>query len=352
MTKTILTLSLSIFFFLAAVFSGNAQSITINAGDMPSVNDIYVVNSVTPSPAIDPVPTGANFNWDFSALVSATQNTDTFKSLFGIGSIYAAAFIGSSYGVRSAQDINFGAFTMEKIYNLFKNSASKYEGSGQGAEINSIPTPMVFNPRDVIYKFPLDFGDADSASSEFSISVSTLITYRKFRTRVNVADGWGTLSIPTGTFNVLRVKSIVTDRDSIVINSFALPVVPTVTTEYKWLGKLQGEPLLQINAGQVGVTQVLYLENPVSGIGDVNGAGSAVTVYPNPAKTELRIKNSELRIENIEIYNLLGEKFSCEVIGSREPETVINISGLTEGVYFLKIISEKKIFYGKFTIVK
>src|SRR5436190_13936194 len=156
MKKTLLSISLTFCVLLAAVLSASAQ-ITIASTDMPSVNDMYLVNSATPLPSIDPVPTGTNFTWDFSALVSATQNTDTFKSLLAIQSIYAIAFVGSSYALRSAQDINLGAFTMTKIYNLFKNNASKYEGSGQGAEINSIPTPMIFNPRDLIYKFPLNF---------------------------------------------------------------------------------------------------------------------------------------------------------------------------------------------------
>src|SRR5262249_9543003 len=149
----------------------------------------------------------------------------------------------------------------------------KYEYSGQGAAINSIPTPMVYSPRDVVYRFPLSYGDTDSSESGFSINIPTLADYAKARKRVDEVDGWGTLMLPSGNFNVLRVKSTIYDRDSIALTALPVPVViPSTTIEYKWLGLQQGEPLLQINSNQTVVTQILYLENPVLGVDNVSGS--------------------------------------------------------------------------------
>jgi hypothetical protein len=250
--------------------------------------------------------------------------------------------------------VNLGAFTMTKIYNLYKNSASKYEGSGQGAEINSIPTAMVFNPRDLIYKFPLNFGDTDSSSTSFSITIPAVATYRKFRKRVNVVDGWGTLKLPAGDFNVIRVKSVVSDRDSVAITGIPIPpvVIPSTTIEYKWLGKLQGEPLLQINANQFAVTQVLYLQNPVVGIEDADGNISSFDVYPNPAKDQLAVRSLQLANCTIKIYDALGAEVFQTHISHLTAVTSIDISNLKEGIYFLKIVTEKNIAYKKFSVIR
>jgi hypothetical protein len=66
MKKHLLILSLTSFVLVATILSGSAQIIIDNT-DMPAVHDEYLVNSATPTPAIDPVPTGANFLWDFSS---------------------------------------------------------------------------------------------------------------------------------------------------------------------------------------------------------------------------------------------------------------------------------------------
>ncbi|MBK5284395.1 MAG: T9SS type A sorting domain-containing protein [Bacteroidia bacterium] len=347
---------LSFFLVLAALVNSTAQ-ITINSTDMPSVNNQFVVNSATPTPSINPVPTGANFNWDFSSLSSASQNTDTFTSLINIQSLYAFAFIGSSYALRSAQDISLGGqLTFSKIYNVYKNSSAKYEYSGQGAEINSIPTPMVYSPKDLVYKFPLNFGNTDSSSSGFTVTIPTLGAYGKSRKRVNVVDGWGTLVLPSGTYNVLRVKSTISDRDSIVITGFPFPIVlPSTTTEYKWLGTSQGEPLLQINAGLIGVTQVLYLANPV-GINETNELASSLLISPSPATDAVSVfyqskNNSE---NSVAVFNVQGEKVKVIFNGKEtgNAQHTFSVKGLPAGIYFLRIASDENVAYKKFAVTR
>jgi hypothetical protein len=65
-----------------------------------------------------------------------------------------------------------------------------------------------------------------------------------------------------------------------------------------------------------------------------------IMVYPNPAKDELRIENGEWRIENVELCDVLGRSVLSHT-ASRKPQTVINISHLPAGIYFVKIITEQ-----------
>jgi hypothetical protein len=75
------------------------------------------------------------------------------------------------------------------------------------------------------------------------------------------------------------------------------------------------------------------------GIGNYE-QGESFTVYPNPAKNELRIKNYELRITNIEVFDVYGRNVTPHT-AHRTPHTVLDISGLTSGVYFVRIMGEK-----------
>lgn len=324
---------------------------------MPSVNDVFVVNTATPAPNIDPVPTGANYTWDFSTLTNAQQHSDTFISILSIPSLYSLAFLGSSYAVRGFEDINLGVLTFADIYNVYKKSSTKYEYSGQGAEINSIPTPMVYSPKDVLYRFPLNYNDADSIESGFNITIPTLAEYAKARKRVNVVDGWGTLMLPSGNFSVLRIKSTIYDRDSIALTGLPIPVViPSTTIEYKWLGLQQGEPLLQINANQFAVTQVLYLENPVLGVNDISGSDFSFGIMPNPASTDMHVfYNKEKTGEtNIDILSIEGKQVKNIFSGTETPGTVHHsfcVNDMAEGIYVLRI-SGNKISYRKFAVVK
>jgi hypothetical protein len=60
-------------------------------------------------------------------------------------------------------------------------------------------------------------------------------------------------------------------------------------------------------------------------------------VYPNPTKSELRIENGDLKIENIQVFDIVGKLVSSFTVSSQSQEIVVNISQLADGLYFLKI---------------
>jgi hypothetical protein len=63
-------------------------------------------------------------------------------------------------------------------------------------------------------------------------------------------------------------------------------------------------------------------------------------VYPNPTKGEFTITNYELVITNIEIFDVYGKKLLSHS-AYRKPNTTLNISHLANGIYFLKIDTER-----------
>jgi hypothetical protein len=65
-------------------------------------------------------------------------------------------------------------------------------------------------------------------------------------------------------------------------------------------------------------------------------------IYPNPAINELRIQNAELRIENMAIYNSLGEKI-LGLIATSHQQAIIDVSGLAPGMYVVELKSGEKL---------
>jgi hypothetical protein len=88
-----------------------------------------------------------------------------------------------------------------------------------------------------------------------------------------------------------------------------------------------------------GISEVFVSEPS----GTPNNKIAFCALYPNPATKELRITNYELRIENVEIYDVYGRN-----VGTNQriyPDTdgvVINVSYLPAGIYFVKVIDENQ----------
>ncbi|MCL1850301.1 MAG: M6 family metalloprotease domain-containing protein [Bacteroidetes bacterium] len=75
----------------------------------------------------------------------------------------------------------------------------------------------------------------------------------------------------------------------------------------------------------------------------INEYEENITLFPNPTTGELRITNYELRIENVEIFDVYGKCHSSLVTRYEIGETVINISDLPAGLYFVKIYTQSGI---------
>ena len=78
-----------------------------------------------------------------------------------------------------------------------------------------------------------------------------------------------------------------------------------------------------------GITVVINTTN----INDVQP--NSLRVFPNPTTGQLRITNDELRMENYNIYNLMGQMVMQGELQGKT--TTINVETLPAGMYFLKI---------------
>lgn len=249
--------------FMLCTALANAQ-ITVNNTDMPVRGDTVrysVASTVDVASRLSQV--GTNQTWNFNDLRPASQNISSFKRASDVNAAYSFTFSGSSYGTEAA-NTSFGALLQASdVFVFFSNAANSYACDGRGFEVSGSPLPLTqtYSGKDVVYKFPLNFGNKDS-NTYISNSVNALIvTLNGGGKRVNTVDAWGSLTTPFGTFDCLRVKSQIITYDT--VRSSLLPIPFPITqnvTEYKWIAKGQKIPLLEIRvpSGGGGQTTINY----------------------------------------------------------------------------------------------
>ena len=72
---------------------------------------------------------------------------------------------------------------------------------------------------------------------------------------------------------------------------------------------------------------------------------SGITVFPNPATTEIKVQSSKFKVQSVEVLDVVGMKhLTPNRSPSGEGSALINISGLNSGMYFLRIKTTEGFF--------
>lgn len=342
---------------LATVVGTKAQ-ITITSADMPSVGDTLRVSIAQGTNNVDHTLSGTNYLWDFSALTPIAQDLYKFNAPTAIPFNFLA-----TYGLLnpSPDSIPFLGVLPNNFTDYFKNSSSGYRQVGSSFEyapLGNFTVPILYSAADYVYNFPLALNDIDTSISEFSFGIPGTFYLKEWRTRVNTVDGWGTLITPFGTFQSLRVRSVIEARDSISLdstgnNSFVINR-PTAI-EYKWLVNGGGVPYLQVDATIAGnmeiVNTVTYRDSMRDnvfqvGVGDDLSNSSEIYLFPNPTTHTLYVAttlpngtDATIRITDAAGRVLYSEGHINLINGVMS----VDCSTLSAGVYFIHVLSKNQI---------
>jgi len=328
-----------------------ASQITITASDMPNVGDTlrYSVALPTSIAGYNFTQTGANHTWNYANLSHASQDVDTFVGVLSTSILYYPSFLGNATIARKGESMNMGTFSLTNVYDFFKEATGYFSQVGFAGMLSGVPFPTVYSSPDYIYRFPLTFGNTDSCNFAYNLTIPTLFTYSNQSKRVNTVDGWGTLTTPFGTFQTVRVKSVITSRDSIASDSLPFPIPPftTVTTEYKWLANGYRAPLLTVvMSQQPGPPTVTYMDHYKSTIGmahqQENKGSSTITAYPNPASQHVIFQGSMFQHEEIyrvSLYDLTGRELLHTAISGEAGRLEVGLPNLPRGVCTARVIA-------------
>lgn len=339
----------NIVLFLLLVFIQGYSQITITQNDLPTVNDtIYYKLGIISN--FDPNLTGSNITWDFSHLSFYNQRTDTIIPVTSTPIVYNIIF---NFTIANLAFINqtppsMGVgLTVSDYYDFYKKSSSYYRKAGFGATINGIQTPVKYDNPELYFKLPLTYGTTDSSVSSYGLTIPSYGYYGQTISRKHIADGWGTLITPFGSYNAIRVKETLNITDTIFSESmnFGYVIHRPVSYEYYWLANgMKGYVAKITQNGPSNVIEVRYEPQL-----EVNSKILAeIQVYPNPAVHELFIDNLPQGVKNIKIINSWGMVVYNMNINQNNKR--IKVDNLQDGIYILKIQYHNGIFSKKILI--
>jgi hypothetical protein len=278
---------------------------------------------------------------------------DTFKSVLEMPFTYQAVFNNQflfpehkATSARSFFEFDLvPGFNIEDVYQFFKGSDNDYREVGFGVTLNGFALALPYDEIDVVYDFPIDYGDADSSSSGFDITIPGLGAATSERTRKYNVDGYGTLITPYGEFEALRIKTFITQKDSVYVDTAGQGVpVYREFTEYEWYGKGHGLPLLKVTEEGLLIA-ARYIDSVRTSFSDVNEVklqDHDLTVFPNPCDDYLSVHYELKDVADVEIalLSLYGREVFRIFLNDQSPglyNRIININaeGIAPGVYLL-----------------
>ena len=344
--------------FVSAIFLAfvmNAQ-ITVTSTHFPVPGTEYVVSHSASLDSNLYIASGAAQTWDFTSLVPVSQDTVSFMdpNSSSIPVTYRIAFNNPldpdhDATVAATMEVDQGMpmITITDVFNFYQLTSSQWIQVGMGANVNSLPIPVLWNPTEVILNLPANYGDLDTSYSASNMNVPNVGYYSEERMRVNDINGYGTLQTPYGTFDALKVTSVIYIHDSIYMDSlgFGFPM-DRIETEYKWFANGYHIPVMQVlkRTGMGAGVTITYIDS-LRNISVEEMSMNQISAFPNPVEDVLNFNIPAGSYPLIaEVYDQQGRwVISEEIISSG-----IEVSALEAGLYTIRLRNEDEVFVSKF----
>ncbi len=312
---------LLLFSFVIFVITTNAQPVLTSANSNPIAGEGF--KWISASNVSTPGNAGANQLWDFSTLV-ANLSISTYDTVINANNAPSS----SSYPYANIAFYNPNHSTYS-FYKKSSDSLTYYGIRGMSWTNNNTDPEKILS-----YPFSYDSTFSDNIYTNTN-SAGTLGYSTESFTRL--ADGYGTLLLPTGTFsNVLRIKT--TGYFYSNSNSY------NYTTYYFYLPGIH-QPILKLSESTSSSYFTEFLKMIVTGKSETNVSLNKIKLFPNPATNNITIETS--LTASIEILNPQGQllKYVKEVNNSIN----INISTFAKGLYIIKLKTAEGMNINKFT---
>jgi len=323
---------------------------------------------------------GVGKTWTFTQQLFGPQFTTNYVD--PTTTTYGSSFPDAEWAFETKQWISMDTIPgilNEPIDSLFtfdyfeKYSDDTILGLGMATDMPFYQGAFEYTPPAVDYVLPLEYGKSWTRKSTFTanISISGMpITLVVSDSAVITVDGEGTLTIPMGTYQCLRLKShrilsITAVADLGYGQSFTIPVPQdTPLIEYEWYTKKAGMLLgITSHSGETnenftsagGVTR-LVASSVLTGINCDPNCRTSNSIpkeyslgqnYPNPFNPTTTISYTlpeAARIE-LKVFNIMGQEVTVLETGTRTAgeHTVIwngkDIKGkeVPPGIYFYQL---------------
>lgn len=340
MKKAFLTaiLLLSTHFFLAA-------QIVITSDELLGIgDDVVQAFDNSPDPSLVPGESGGNLFWDFTALFA--DEIDTLSFLSPGATPFYLHFPTANLAFFTGTDGSYIYFNKNQDALLMVGIATEMDDLGQ--------VVSAIEPNEEFLVFPYEYGYQSNETFSYNftadVSIPGIDSMKMKRTieKNSEVDAWGTMVVPMGTFDVLRVHETRNYIDTIwakvaIFGWQMFSVEEGAEERYLWWSDdpAVGYVLVNLNldpsSGLVTDGEFMAEPQPV-GLDEVHAIGE-LNVFPNPFPDQLTIKNSGTKPIDYFLADAGGQILINETIKA-SGVNIHRLEYLTPGVYFLRYHSE------------
>lgn len=260
---------------------------TLTSNDLPQGGQSYLRANALPPILADIEAEGPGLTWDFSTLIpTGSQETEYFPmsaASFTTQFIFSSADHFTAFELPDLGIENPLPFSGATTYHEFGSTA--YRIIGLGITTDFVDLPVIYEDDEELLPLPLTYGATLDGTSAFEVDLPELLFYGTTQETSIAVDAWGTLILPGGTYECLRVRRTISAQDSVNLPAAELGFsLPREGTTYEWYAAGEGMPVLSIQllAGVPAVCTYKPGEDEVIGVEEWNAA--AHTAIPNPAR--------------------------------------------------------------------
>lgn len=345
------------------IYSHSFAQITITESDIADGGQHFIISTADPLDEYDITTTGASATWDFSYLSFVLQDTIDWLDATDTNPAYFILWFSADVAEQFTDGITTDTFSISDIYNFYDRSSDKLKQTGIAGSISGIPLPALFDEPDIVYDFPLAFGNEDSSVSNYTFDLLGLGSFSEIRHRKNMVDGWGTIETPFGSFDVIRLHSVIETEDILEYSGTEFPVEYT-NHEYKWMAKEMGVPVLQINtsvvAGFETPTRIAYQDTAhvIVSLDQQNTFTGALHIFPDPVRdilhTEIILPSASTcyyELADVAGHTIYRSASENMLAGEHIINKNMSDVNITPGMYFMKLyvngkgVVSKSFFY-------
>lgn len=294
---------------------------------------------------------GPGQTWDFSWLDNSF--TDTLRIIKADLTPYFSSFPDAEFGLTTNLSNYF--------YEAIEPGGTTILGKVNYDPFNQESTIYQFNSEGYSFVFPTSY------QTTFDFSYSSRVQYAAFfpgsdslrvwnKSNFSLeADAWGQLSIPLGTFDVLRLKQLAYITDTVFVYNDGIgwtgPTIRLDTVE-TWLfyAKDIGYRLLSFNQRIGGTSKAVNWLKDYNLSATEPKKQSTISVFPQPAKDVLKL--AVLSDSKYEIYDLLGKRMDSGRL--QNGQNSIPLTDFQNGTYLLmlKSLNGESIATTKFLVIR
>ena len=292
---------------------------------------------------------GANQSWDMTSVSPQGYNVGE-DYITPLGTPFETDFPSANFVNKITDTSGSEGFGEVIIYNYVEVTTSHYATLGGGLEVPG-DTSFVLYMSDDVAPLPLTYGSQWISTESDTFGDPAIFATIDHDTTLNIVDGWGTIQLPIGTFNCLRIRANNRYTTLIVVGGQTVSETVTNTITYTWLSKnefILAEAESQDNDINPNFTTAADFQRLVSSTTGIEDRPD-VTLnpesfqlfqnYPNPFNPETRIKFELPRdaFVTVKIYDIMGTLVGTPVqekMSSGRHSVLFSAAHLASGIYF------------------